>query len=534
MRFGRFFLVLGMAILLFSCDLFMDEEQNIVYGGPGGGRENGKFYAQNMTNNKFYSLNADLLYEDANCKVWVEKNLGLTSVQALKAAEEAGKAYSKTGGIYEKMMAAFGSNDCMTDEGDPCDTMELADYYGDGDGKLCILLMKIKDSYHETKNPSYVAGYFTAYNYIEYESGYRDTWYSNENDMIYLDIRFYNQIKPEYLGDYMNSVYNTLAHEMQHLMNFITSVDKRSRANDLDQMDLWINEGLSSAAEFVWNGVHNKDRIDWFNGYYDEDEKMWYPNGWIAYGNNFYVWGNYTDQEPMLILDDYATVYLFFQWLRLQSNNDIGIYKEIINSKNADYRAVTAAAAKNISTDYNSNNWSLLLRDWLAANSTNATTGRYGYKNDSHLSLVDVWCLSDEAGNTYPLAPGEGIYTKKMSKPATNGNINYSMLPKKLSPDNPDASSEYRYLLSYNINTNMEDGFEYCDPFIGSYISQSPELRSYNTAAGSASRSLARFNPVMQKPYAISAGEMLRQNGYRDSSQYVDLTKFRAGVRIEK
>jgi hypothetical protein len=48
--------------------------------------------------------------------------------------------------------------------------------------------------------------------------------------------------------------------------------------------------------------------------------------------------------------------------------------KDIISSQYSDYRAVTTAAGK-ISSSY-TNDWGLLLRDWLAANYINAPSGR--------------------------------------------------------------------------------------------------------------------------------------------------------------
>jgi hypothetical protein len=81
-----------------------------------------------------------------------------------------------------------------------------------------------------------------------------------------------------------------------------------------ERVDTWINEGLSTAAEYVYAG-DPAGRVR----YYNDD-----PLGTIQIGNNFFYWGGIWDSD---ILADYTTAYLFFQWLRMHSSNGIGIYK---------------------------------------------------------------------------------------------------------------------------------------------------------------------------------------------------------------
>jgi hypothetical protein len=75
-----------------------------------------------------------------------------------------------------------------------------------------------------------------------------------------------------------------------------------------------MNEGLSEAAGYLYgmttaNGDPS-DRMATYNDYYNDA---------IGLGDNFYVWDNRD------LLTDYATAYMFFQWLRLQSG---GIFVE--------------------------------------------------------------------------------------------------------------------------------------------------------------------------------------------------------------
>jgi hypothetical protein len=226
----------------------------------------------------------------------------------------------------------------------------------------------------------------------------------------------------------------TLAHEMQHLMNFVSSYQYRVKNNELYTMDTWIDEGLSSAAEWLYLGGHNESKTGWFNFNGDGDK----INGKIDVGNNFYVWNNRTDSDPYPVLDDYATVYLFFQWLRLQSNNSV--YKEIIKSEDYDNQAVINAF-KNTPGGEAYSNWEAMLRDWLAANIVNSTSGREGYKGDSTLKKISA-PYAPIGQTSIGLYPGEGVYSYYSTPPSTtpSGNIRYENLGAK------------NTLLTYNVN----------------------------------------------------------------------------------
>ena len=510
-------LVFGVLVLLLvSCEDFTISP---VYGGPGGGRENGRFYAQNMSNDNYYTLYADKLYSEANdpstkCVVWAEKNCGISSADAKKIADE----YNDK--IYPKMMAAFGEvksfNDALTGKTKVAsDTMEFADYYGDGDGKLCILLLKIKDDYKQGVNNSFVAGYFTPYNYLQYTRGDTSSYYTNECDMIYLDVK----VNKPGAADGLKKMGGTLAHEMQHLMNFITSLDRRLEGNSLEQMDLWIDEGLSSAAEYVYSGEINKDRVDWFN----ED-----PTGRIAQGNNFYVWDNYpigSDGYPP-VLDDYATVSLFFQWLRLQAGGDLDIYKDIIQSSDYDFNAVLDAAKLHIS-NYNyahavTGGWRYLLRNWMAANYRNASTGPYGY--EGAIKDINTTFYYSSSGGTYDFQffPGEGIYSKSPSMPSPQEKIKFAGIPSSDSSASSAPNDENligaEVMLSYNIDTELDNvslSVAQIPLMPKSSIDISLQALPYNGTATSSRNAASPQSSPLSGPYAISAADMLRLNGQK-------------------
>jgi hypothetical protein len=389
----------------------------------------GNFWAQNMVTDAFYRVDAEKLAENSRCVVWAEKGSGVTAAMASTIANE----YSSK--IYVKMMNTFGYNINVTGVG-IMNTMEYAHALATGKtsgAKLTILLLDIKDGY-VNKNDPYVGGYFNPLDF------YKDE-HSNSLDMIYIDTY------PSVPGS--TPSYETFAHEMQHLMNFVSSNLIRKAP-----MDTWIDEGLSSATEWLYSGLHPEVR--WKN--YIND-----PSGLIAKGNNFYVWDNH-DENPLANIDDYSTVYLFFQWLRLQSVNT-DIYFNIHTSGFTNYKAVTDTEVKDgvsitkLGGTYN-NNWPLILRDWHAANYTNATSGRYGYMNDTTLKTVKAPMVP--GGTTsLKLFSGEGVYSKTSTAetvPGGSGNIRYAGLSSTGADPSDSTGFANGARLTYNVNTDIKDG----------------------------------------------------------------------------
>ena len=389
----------------------------------------GNFWARNMETEQFYRVDAEKLAENSRCVVWAEKGSGVTAATAGDIASE----YSNN--VYVKMINTFGYTVNDPDLG-KVNTMEIAHYLATektSNAKLTILLLDIKDGYKEEGDP-YVGGYFYAFDLLRNDPLYPQ-YKSNELDMIYLDTY------PSVPGDASSN--GTLAHEMQHLMNFVSSVIFRFDDETLSLTETWIDEGLSGAAEWVYSGKHPE--IRW--GYYNQD-----PSKLIKKGNNFYVWDNRGDESPWANLDDYATVYLLFQYLRLQSGNPSDIYFDIHTSKFSNYNAVITA--KNINGSHK-DDWPLLLRDWHSANYTNAATGLYGYKDDPTLKNIKAPMVP--GGTTVlNLFPGEGVYSRTASAesvPAAKGNVRYAGLSSTGEAPNNTAGFANGARLTYNVDT---------------------------------------------------------------------------------
>jgi hypothetical protein len=441
--------------IFFSCDPFNSE----------GDSSKNNFWAQNFITDAYYKVDARMLAKNNLCEVWAEKSANVS----IAAAQEIADEYSKN--IYGKMISAFG----WTKDG--LNTMQYAGMYTGENGKLTILLLDIKDNY-KSEGDSYVSGYFDPVNlYSDAEVYYLYKSRSNERVMIYMDTF------PSKIGD--KYFYGTIAHEMQHLMNFVSSVVFRNNS-----MDIWINEGLSSAAEWVYAG-HNQERIKW----YKED-----ITGYLAKGDNFFLWDNHYDKSKpetgLNILNDYTTVYLFFQWLRLQS--DESIYKKINTSSFSDYRAIAAARGKT---------WTETIEAWHAANYINHPSSEYGYKNDSDLKAIKAHYLK-ETESTWPLYPGEAVYTYYQSAgqslPGNSGNIKYLGL--KTDGLFTSTSQTGYALLTHNINSSIIGAKEN-----GTITGEMPP----SADPGAKSSNLSRHSSNLYGSYPISAEDMLRRRGYR-------------------
>jgi hypothetical protein len=314
------------------------------------------FSAIDYTSSKYYRLEAVKLAErEGSVVVYGERSARVSLEDAETIADEFADH------ILPLISSIFGA---------PLDYNE--------DGMITLLLLDIKDG----MNGSFTAGYFD-FKDMSLNSGL------NEMDMLYLDIVQGGLKRDDFFA--------TIAHELQHLIRYSAYLKGKPAAYP----DTWLNEGLSLAAEYIYSNEREKtaglndDYVKSFNGK-DRESR-------ISEGNNFFVWmsDDYT-------LDEYATAYFFFQWLRIQANNDIGIYGDIIaaiNSGKGGYEAVLEAAEARIDPGLNS--WEALIRSWLLANYVKADQGLYGYAG-KFPSLTTI-ASSKESLNFYS---GEGAYSK--------------------------------------------------------------------------------------------------------------------------
>ena len=448
--------------------------------------EEGFFYAQNMKDKRFYPVEAEMLYEGEKCVIWAETGSGVTLGLARNIARE----YDTK--IRSLIVDTFGEKNFYyklnsnTDEIYFDDILIFANWWHTGrdNGKLTILLLDIQDGYVEGTDGAYTAGYFYPGDFLS-KGKIDNNNYSNGRDMIYVDTKPGLKEKPQ-------ETYATFAHELQHLVNFYTTVLIRrvNSENYLIPMDVWVNEGLSAYAEYLYLGKNPTDRWGWLHDY----------RSTVKTGNNFFVWGNHSDNQ-YAIMDDYATVYLFFRWLYLQARAVTGlqsrIFFDIGNSPYPDYRAVTEVAKK-INPSWE--DWETLLGTWLAANYF--PKNPYGYTGDEELQKVVK--VDPVAGKNILLYPGEGVYsiinnnsfTPEQSNGA-NPNIRYAGLAGNNGNINTSPPYNENVLLTFNANDDNSKGRE------------TGSLTGVSSPAASPTADDSRSAAKHTGPYIIDAWDML-------------------------
>jgi len=327
--------------------------------------------------------------------------------------------------------------------------MELADWLGDGDGKLRILF------FHRIESASYFL--FTDLAKVNYNHEWAN--YSNNSDMIYISNALLS-------ADYLSGV---IAHELAHKINYLNGL---VLGRPLGAQDLWINEGLATGAEWLYHEGHPPYR--WWRQY--NLARVMRANNIhrsIGVGNVFW---NTLSENPFTDWPDYFTPYLFFTWLRLQAGTT-EIWHDMITSGYSDYRSITAAANKHM-PDQGYDDWGTLFRTWLAATYINAPYGPLGYMNDSVLKNIRARTLPPEV-STVNLVAGDGVFSMVFpgfTMPPNTENIRYVSL--RL---DPPALSETEIfpdgvLLTYNVNTNIgglgEDGIATVVPAVSSTVTK--------------------------------------------------------------
>ncbi len=205
-----------------------------------------KFWAINMNTDQSYQIDAELLESRTNCEIWVEKGAKVSMAQVKQTAD----AYY---GVYNSVYNNFGWLGSL--RGSTIDQVAYANYLANGNPskKLTILLLDINKT--NSLNNAYVAGYF-------WPGDILSNLNSNQCAMIYMDA--YAQTPG---GKGFNA---TVAHELQHLFNFISTIQFRSVVNEnvlqnIYPMDTWINEGLSEATYRLYTGEHDQGRLNWYS-----------------------------------------------------------------------------------------------------------------------------------------------------------------------------------------------------------------------------------------------------------------------------
>jgi hypothetical protein len=194
-------------------------------GGNDGGLFDGlnpdtrQFWALNLATGTFYQTTATKVGEGRHCYIYLE----------------AGQAASRS--AIDNLVSEFDNRIY------PIDTNAFGSEPGpgaDGDPKIYILLLEIR----QVSSSGSIAGYFSYLNEYPREASVQIFPYSNQKEMIYVDVARQAADDP--------FVLRTMAHEFQHMIHWEQKDHLRLGLKGSD--DVWLNEAMAEAASILCYG----------------------------------------------------------------------------------------------------------------------------------------------------------------------------------------------------------------------------------------------------------------------------------------
>ena len=315
-----------------------------------------EFKTFNFRNNQYETINTDLKYSGKKVEIWVYENQ-ISDAQAIRIGQEFDN------NIYPLMTKKFGEESDV-----------------DNNDKINIVIYDIKD-YCESTNV-FTQGYFNPIDLYDDED-------SNKGEVLYIDTYPTMDVTDFYGNQGIENLYPVIVHEFQHMINFNESSIRGNKGS----VDTWINEGLSMAAEQVYTNKPRMDRISYYN-----------LSNSITNGHSLLYWDYYGD-----VLSNYSLSYLFMQYLNIQAGVGEGIYKEIIQSPNNNYKAIENVIKKYIDPNMSFGGF---MTDFRMALTLNQSTGKYGFKNKEGFNQLQKKIYN---GNEINLRGGGAIVVKTNS-----------------------------------------------------------------------------------------------------------------------
>jgi hypothetical protein len=327
-----------------------------------------QFWVFNFVTKKDYQITATLQAIGDKALVWAEDTTTINTARAQQIAAEFDSV------MYSLVVENFYS---------PSDV--------NGDGKVAILCFDIVDGF--AGSGGYYAGYFWSKDL--YPRNISNP-YSNEMEIFYIDTYPLMEYPRGSPVDVTRS-YSTIVHEFQHMVNHNRNVFVESGSS----MKVWLNEGLSMAAEHIYEGVQT-GRIDFFNS-----------STAIRDGKSLIRWEQ--------TLADYSLNYLFLQYIRTQMGIGNSIFKEILLDTANDHRAVENAVKKYISP---SKSFGDFMTDFRLALLLKKPTGPYGFMGESCFDTINVQLYT---GSGKDLFGGGALYKSISSSFTDPGNSGSSI-----------------------------------------------------------------------------------------------------------
>jgi len=324
-----------------------------------------EFWTQNMTSTPsfFERFTFTLKYVGGACTIWLQNDnsMQLSQLQIDDMGEEFDSLADK--------LSLFGTI-----------------YDGDKDGRATILLYDIQDGFGVGGNLGYIGGFFWGGDLYDdsYEDDYflgdayvDETSYQKGMDIIHVDT--YPSMGINFSTPDIGNAKSTVIHEYQHLLNY--SIGAFRLDDDWDRyengevpmpdfnnyfMPIWLNEGLSMAAEHYAYGTLF-DRTEYYNSSY------------IQKGYSLFDWGDNGEALP-----NYTLSYLFLQYLRTQTksfpNGGNNFYKLLTESP---YRSSPNAVTAVMNEFYPGITLDELQINFRIACMLQETSGFYGFMGES-------------------------------------------------------------------------------------------------------------------------------------------------------
>ncbi|HNV71996.1 MAG TPA: hypothetical protein PKO06_19985, partial [Candidatus Ozemobacteraceae bacterium] len=255
-------------------------------------------FAANIKEDKFEQILATVKAIGTHCYVFVENGKTVSD----KAIENVQKTFDEK--IYPTDTTYFGS------EWKPGI---------DGDERITLLLLDIRDGFDPQSNPGYVAGYFFAGDeFLQSQIPADVPVKSNEREMFYLDIHPSNPEEENYMG--------VVAHEFQHMIHF---------AQDPQEFT-WVNEGCSMMAmQFCGYRDSVLNHIAMFMKTPDNSMPSWSDEQTMACYGEVYLWNYYLMHR--YLGEDEATRQKFFRELVENKKQGGASYDEALKPFKTDF-----------------------------------------------------------------------------------------------------------------------------------------------------------------------------------------------------
>jgi hypothetical protein len=330
----------------------------------------GSFWAVDFTNNGYYEINATKVGEGNNCYIYVEngQNIPTGTINDIISQFDSS--------IHPDENSAFGSEPNPGIDGDP---------------KIYVLLLDIKDGFTAGSSSSFIAGYFDPMS--EYSLSSQNA-HSNQKEIIFMNINSSAGINPD-----GTEFFATIAHEFQHMIHWEQKTHQRSVTDDT-----WIDESMAQVART-------------YCGYGPDYSAV------FAYEHDLAQNVNHSLVNFDETVGNYGMVYMWAQYMKDQfdsmaeSGTGYPVFWNMLHNSSKGITEVNSA----LTAIGSSKNFTSAFRDWTVAN--------FFGNGSTFAAPQSEWSYASTSFNTWPgtyfFNNGEsriilpGLFTASTQNPAT-------------------------------------------------------------------------------------------------------------------